>query len=123
VGERIKEEVLAVLNGAAMPYGWNDTVIVLIPKIKAPKKLSDLRPISLCNVLYKAISKVLANSLKHVLPEFISPSQSGFVPDRMITDNVLLAYELIHYLNLKKKGREGIAAIKLDMSKEYDKIE
>jgi hypothetical protein len=78
VGERIKEEVLVFLNGAAMPHEWNDTVIVLIPKVKAPEKLKDLRPISLCNVIYKLISKVLANRLKHVLPEIISPSQSAF---------------------------------------------
>jgi hypothetical protein len=53
VGEKVKEEVLAVLNGDAMPQGWNDTVIVLIPKTKLSEKLKDLRPICLCNVVYK----------------------------------------------------------------------
>ena len=105
VGEKVKEEVLAVLNGEDMPEGWNETVIVLIPKISSPEKLKDLRPISLCNVVYKIISKVLANRLKQVLPEIISPSQSAFVPGRLITDNVLLAYELTHYLNHRKWGR------------------
>lgn len=74
MGSKVKEEVLEVLNGAAMPVGWNDTVIVLIPKVKSPEKLKDLRPISLCNVVYKLISKVLANRLKLVLPDIISPS-------------------------------------------------
>lgn len=123
VGTKVKEEVLGVLNGAAMPVGWNDTVIVLIPKTTMPEKLKDLRPISLCNVVYKLISKVLANRLKLVLPKIISPSQSAFVLGRLITDNVLLAYELTHFLNHRRKGKNGVAAIKLEMSKAYDRIE
>jgi hypothetical protein len=60
-------------------------------------------PISLCNVLYVVISKVLGNRLKHVLLEIISPSQSAFIQGRMITYNVLHVYELTHYLNIKNK--------------------
>jgi hypothetical protein len=116
VGDYVKSEVLNVLNGGVMPQGWNDTVIVLIPKVKNPEKIGDLRPISLCNVLYKLISKVLANRLKKILPDIISPTQSAFVPDRLVTNNVLLAYEFTHYN--KRKGNEGVAAIKLDMSKD-----
>ena len=123
LGERVKEEVLEVLNGGDMPQGWNDTIIVLIPKVKQPEKLKDLRPISLCNVLYKLVSKVLANRLKKIIPDIISPSQSAFVPGRMITDNVLLAYELTHHINNRRRGAGGLAAIKLDMSKAYDRIE
>jgi hypothetical protein len=123
IGDRVKQEVGAILNGGDMPQGWNDTIIVLIPKVKNPSKLKDLRPISLCTVLYKIVLKVLANRLKVLLPEIISPSQSAFVPRRLITDNVLLAYEMTHYLKSKRKGRQGVAAIKLDMSKVYDRVE
>ncbi|WVZ54295.1 hypothetical protein U9M48_005117 [Paspalum notatum var. saurae] len=124
IGEKVKKEVLEVLNGGNMPQGWNNTIIVLIPKTKQPERLKDLRPISLCNILYKLVSKVLTNRLKNILPDVVSPSQSAFVPGRMITDNVLLAYELTHHLlNTRRKGSDGFAAIKLDMSKAYDRVE
>uniref|UniRef100_A0A453K4Y3 Reverse transcriptase domain-containing protein n=3 Tax=Aegilops tauschii subsp. strangulata TaxID=200361 RepID=A0A453K4Y3_AEGTS len=123
MGAKIQEEVLSVLNGGDMPAGWNETIIVLIPKVKNPDRLTQYRPISLCNVLYKLISKVLANRLKVILPDIISPTQSAFVPGRMITDNVLLAYEITHMMHRKKGGRDGLVAVKLDMSKAYDRVE
>lgn len=116
-------EVLSVLNGGPIPEGWNETTIVLIPKVRNPELVKDLRPISLCNVLYKLVSKVLANRLKTVLPKVICQAQSAFVPGRLISDNILVAYELTHYMRQKKKGQEGYAAVKLDMSKAYDRVE
>ena len=104
-----------------MPELWNNTMVVLIPKTRKPKNLKELRPISLCNVVYKVVAKVITNRLKLILPNIISHNQSAFVPGRMISDNVLLAYELTHYLQNKRSGGPGYAALKLDMSKAYDK--
>ncbi|KAL0359790.1 UNVERIFIED_CONTAM: putative mitochondrial protein [Sesamum angustifolium] len=115
--------VLSLLNSFLMPPGLNDTNIVLIPKCKYPELLTQFRPISLCNVVYKIASKTIANRLKGLLDRIISPTQSAFVPGRLITDNVLLAFELNHFLNTKAKGGQGYMALKLDVSKAYDKVE
>ena len=106
-----------------MPAGWNETTIVLIPKVKNPEKVTEFRPISLCNILYKLIAKALANRLKINLPHIISPTQAAFVSGRMITDNVLLAYEITHSMHREKGGRDNLVAVKLDMSKSYDRVE
>jgi hypothetical protein len=98
VGADVVKEVRNFLTGGDILEGWNDTVVVLIPKVPHPERLKDLRPISLCNVIYKIASKVLSNRLKVILPEIISVNQSAFVPGRLITDNLLLAYELTHYM-------------------------
>ena len=69
------------------------------------------------------MSKVLANRLKRIFPEVKSEAQSAFVPRRQITDNVLVAFEVMHCINQRRKGKEGLMAIKLDMSKAYNRVE
>jgi hypothetical protein len=79
----------------------NSTNIALIPRKKTHVSVTEFRPISLCNVVYKIIAKVLVNRLKMVLPSIISPNQSAFLSGRLITDNILAAYETIHSMHTK----------------------
>ena len=79
VGSDMTAVCLGVLNGGQSVRVLNVTHVVLIPKIKNPKRVADFRPISLCNVTYKIITKVLANWLKLFLPKIISQEQSTFV--------------------------------------------
>ena len=123
VGQVVIDCVLNILNTGEMPPKLNDTYICLIPKTKNPQKITDFRPISLCNVMYRILAKVLANRLKKILSEVVSKSQSAFVPRRLITDNVLVAFELMYHINQKRKGKDGQMAIKLDMSKAFDRVE
>lgn len=111
------------LNDLAFPLNLNDTTIVLTPKKDNADSMKDLRPIALCNVLYKVIAKVLSNRLRVILPGIISENQSAFVPNRSIADNVLIAFEMLHYMKQKKKGLEGEVALKLDVSKAYDRVD
>ena len=106
-----------------MPNGLNDANIWLIPKIDKPNEMSQFRSISLCNVSYKIISKVLCQRLKKVLPDRISETQSTFVAGRQISDNVLIAQEMFHALRTDPGGRNKRMAIKTDMSKAYDRLE
>ena len=85
--------------------------------------MGDLRPIALYNVLYKIISKKLANRLKILLPSIISDAQCAFIPGRLIFDNIMIAFEFLHYMKRKLQGKDGYVAMKIDISKAYDRIE
>lgn len=109
--------ILIFLNNEADFSDCNYTSIELVPKKKNSTEPTDFRPISLCNILYKLISKVLANRLKGELDDLISPNQSAFVSGRMIFDNTMVAYETIHTMRNQRVGNKGYMAVKLDMEK------
>ena len=106
-----------------IPPKFNETHIILIPKVKNPTKITQYRPINLNNVISRLASKVIANRLKRFLPKIVSEHQSAFMVDRLITDNVLVAFETMHYLNQKRNGKIGEIALKLNISKAFDKVE
>ena len=84
------------------PHGWNDTTIVMMLNVNSPVKVIQFRPISLCNVVYRVISNMLDARLKGLLLEIISLTQSAFVPDRLIIDNVFVTYESLHAIKMKR---------------------
>src|ERR1044072_5914040 len=96
-----------------------ETLIVLIPKVQNPVRFKELRPISLCNVAYKVITKVLVNRFRPLLDDLIGPLQGSFIPGRGTKDNIVLAQEVMHTLHTHKKGG-GLVALKIDLEKAYD---
>lgn len=105
MGYEIFQSCKSWLNECAFPAGLN---VVLIPKKDNAESMKDLRPIALCNVLYKILAKVLANRLKVILPGIITENQSAFVPGRSITDNVLVAFEVLHTMKRNNSGNNGM---------------
>ena len=87
IGDDVSKAVLDCLQSCYIPKEFNYTYVTLIPKVKNLVKIAEFRPISLCNVIYKLISKVLANRLKPILPSIVSENQSAFQAGRVITDN------------------------------------
>jgi hypothetical protein len=123
----LKEEVingvkLFFLTGH-MPEGINKTAIVLIPKNSDPETLKDFRPISLCTVIYKVIAKCMVNRLRPILGDIISINQSAFVPGRLITNNALVAFECLHFIEHNINQDKNLCAYKLDLSKAYDRVD
>jgi hypothetical protein len=106
-----------------MPEGMNDTAIILIAKIDQPETLKDFRPISLCTVVYKVIAKCMVNRLRPILGELISVNQSAFIPGRLITDNALVAFECLHFIEQNSNMKKNFCAYKLDLSKAYDRVD
>ena len=119
VGDSLCVFVLNFLETGLLPEGANDTLLVLIPKVKHPDMISQFHPIRLCNVGYKFITKTLTNRLKKIMPCITTPHQSSFIPVRHITDNIVIYQEVLHSMRTKGKGN-GSMLIKVDLEKAYD---
>jgi hypothetical protein len=122
VGDTVVKEVQDIFQNGVMPEYLNNTLITLIPKCAGADCLSKFRPISLCNSIYKVVTKIIVQRLRPLLSGLISPFQAAFVPGRMGLDNMIIVQELIHSLTLKH-GKVGFLAVKIDLEKAYDRLE
>ncbi|PRQ55385.1 putative RNA-directed DNA polymerase [Rosa chinensis] len=123
IGDDISRDCLKCLNEGADMTVSDHTLLALIPKVDVPQTLTDFRPISLCNVIYKLMSKAIVNRMKSTLPEVISPFQSAFVPGRCIHDNIIAAFETVHSIRAKLVEGGSKCVLKLDINNAYDRVE
>ena len=105
-----------------MPEYLNSTNIVLIPKTQGPETIGSYRPISLCNSMYKIVSKILVGRIRPLLDQLISLCQTAFVLGRRGIDNAIVVQEIIHTMG-RAKGKFGYMVLKIDLEKAYDKLE
>ncbi|XP_027158138.1 uncharacterized protein LOC113759763 [Coffea eugenioides] len=106
--------------GVPIPRSISSTLIVLLPKVDASRTFSDFRPISLCTFVNKVFTKILSNRLKSVMPLLISPEQSAFAQSKEISDNVLIAQDMVAGLDRRTRGHNII--FKLDKIKAFDHV-
>lgn len=121
VGNSIVKMVKDFFATGILPDNLNDTLITLIPKVDNPDRVNQFRPISLCNVCYKIITKTLTNRFKKAMKELVGPHQSSFVPGRHITDNIITYQEVLNNMR-NSRGGKGTMVIKIDLEKAYDRL-
>ncbi|KAL0352456.1 UNVERIFIED_CONTAM: Retrovirus-related Pol polyprotein from type-2 retrotransposable element R2DM [Sesamum calycinum] len=121
IGEEVTKAIMEFFSTGLLLRQLNATLLALIPKVQYPSTVSEFRPISCCNVLYKVITKILVQRIKEVLDKIITLSQNAFVPGRLIANNILLAHELCMGYNQKHLLRR--CALNVDLRKAYDMVE
>eukprot|EP00253_Pinus_taeda_P017975 PITA_17975 len=118
--EEVREVLKEMQNGKAPgPDGFNVDFFKACWNIYVALTPERFRPNALCNVVYKIISKVVANRLKPLPPTLVESEQSGYVEGRQILDNIVQAHEVVHSLTNNKKA--GMI-MQLDIAKAYDKL-
>ena len=120
IGKDFTTAVQSFFSKGFLPKGLNSTILALIPKKDSAVEMRDYRPISCCNVIYKVISKIIANRLKGTLPQCISYNQSAFVKDRLLVENLLLATEIVK--DYHKEDISPRCAMKIDLAKAFDSV-
>ncbi|KAL4395796.1 hypothetical protein AHAS_Ahas01G0027700 [Arachis hypogaea] len=121
VGTEVWELVKKAFTGFDLDSALFDTLVVLIPKVDNLSRMKEFRPISLCNVIYKIITKVVVERLRPFLQDIIGPLQGGFIPERGAPDNIIVAQEVLHFMK-KTKSKKGVLAFKIDLEKAYDRV-
>ena len=122
VGEEICTNIIEWFRKGSIPDELGQALICLIPKQDNPENVKQLRPISLCNTVYKLVTKILVTRMKPYMPKWVSENQNGFIQGRGIDINLTVASEVLHSM-YKKKGKLGWFALKVDLEKAYDRIE
>lgn len=100
----------------------NQTLISLIPKVPCPSTFKEFRPISLCNVAYKAITKIIVLRLQESIKDLISPNQNAFIKGRLISDSIFLAVEMMDFIHKNRSTNHFWCAVKIDFFKAYDRV-
>ncbi|XP_077228447.1 uncharacterized protein LOC143861406 [Tasmannia lanceolata] len=122
IGDEVSIAIFEFFRKGKLLKSINSTFICLIPKTPESTSPDQFRPISLCNFLYKIISKILATRLKVVLIDIISPNQSAFVEGRLIQENLLLTNDLIHNFHKQNGSSSPAMCLKLDIRKAFDNV-
>lgn len=114
--------VQGMLQGGDFNLNIVGSLIVLIQNVEIPYRIQHFKPINLRKVALKLIIKTMVNKIKAILGDVVSQNQSNFVPDRQVTNNIIICQEMIRSLRKKQGWKEGMI-VKIGLEKAYDRLE
>ena len=120
IGQEVVDSITHFFSSGFLPSSANATILSLVPKSTVASLITDYRPISCLNTIYKVISRILVSRLQPMLPDFIVPNQTAFVKDRLLVKNTVLASELVN--GYHKRGGVKRITIKVDIAKAFDTL-